>query len=241
MSKSYARLRLAPGTVLGYRKDGRAIYPIAGGSQPTGNDAGGGNDSGNGSSTPASNAGTGASGSEGNNSNSQVNDPEKKIAALEEEKTRHYRARSEAEKRAEQAEAELKKIADKDKSELERATGRVQELETQNDKLQQQLDDLRLDNAILADSKHNWRDRRAVLRLLDRGEIEFRDGKPQGLENALKKLAQESPYLLAEEEKKNEDPGKGQPSTGKAPATRNGNAPSVDRDALARKYPGLRR
>lgn len=239
MSMSHARLSLAPQTVLGTRKDGRPIYNIAGGSQPAGEGTGGESTSGDGGSTPsASNAGTGASGSEGNTSEG---DPSKKIAALEDEKDRHYRKRTEAERELEKATQKLKEIEDKDKSELERATGRVKELEDLNGKLQQELDDLRLDNAILADSKHNWRDRKAVLRLLDRSGIEFKDGKPSGLENALKSLAQESPYLLAEEKKGPEDPGQGQPSTGKAPAARNGNQAPVDREKLASKYPGLRR
>lgn len=238
MSKSYARLSLAPKQIMGYRKDGRPIYPIAGGSGE-GEGTGGENASGDGSPTPTSNAGTGASGSEGK-SEDGVSDV--KLKALEEEKARHYKLRTEAEKKAAELEARLKEIEDKDKSESEKAVGRVKELEEQNGKLQAELDDLRLDNAILADSKHNWRDRSAVLKLLDRSGIEFRDGKVQGLETALKGLAQEKPFLLDEKEKKGpEDPGAGQPGTGKPPASRDGNAPKVTRDDLAKKYPGLRR
>ncbi len=239
MSKSYGRLSLPPKTVIGYRGDGRPVYNIAGG-DGTGGEQGGESTSGEGGSTPASNAGTGSSGSEGNKSEGD-GDPSKKIAALEDEKDRHYRKRTEAERELEKAQAKLKEIEDKDKSELERATGRVKELEDSLGKLQGELDDLRLDNAILADSKHNWRDRKAVLRLLDRSGIEFKDGKPSGLEAALKSLAQESPYLLAEEKKGPEDPGKGQPSTGKAPASRDGNEPKHTREDLAKRYPGLRR
>lgn len=237
MSKSYARLSLAPKTIVGYRVDGRPIYNIAGGNGE-GGEAGGENASGDGGSTPTSTAGNGAEGSEGSNKDG---DPSKKIAALEDEKDRHYRKRVETERELEKVANRLKELEDKDKSELERTQSRVKELEDTNATLQKELDDLRLDNAILADSKHNWRDRKAVLRLLDRSGIEFKDGKPSGLEAALKSLAQESPYLLAEEKKGPEDPGKGQPSSGKAPASRDGNKPQQTREDLAKRYPGLRR
>jgi len=107
---------------------------------------------------------------------------------------------------------------------------RVQELERTNEDLLIRLE-------FMANNKHEWKNPKAALKLLDLSDVEIEDGEVVGLEDAIDQLAKDEPYLLKEakgEPKQRRRGPSGQPTGTK----RKGNP---NRDKLLSKYPALRR
>lgn len=140
--------------------------------------------------------------------------------------------------------AKVKEFEDKDKTETDRLSGSVTELTEAKTTLEQEVGKLRLNNAFLLDNTYTWHDPKAALKLADLSKVKFDDdGNAEGLAEALKALADESPYLLktaaTEEEPEDDDPSKILP-TGQTPKSKQVKKGEFDREELARKYPGLR-
>lgn len=147
-----------------------------------------------------------------------------------------------ADQRAAAAERELQELKDKDKPELERAQARVTELEPQVETLTSTVRDLRLRIAFLSDNSYQWHDPEAALQLVDLEDVEIDDdGKVTGLKNALKKLATEKKYLVKVDKKDDDDDDEPEPSGSQQNGKRKGEKASATREALAKKYPALRR
>lgn len=139
-----------------------------------------------------------------------------------------------ADKRASEAERKLREREDEDKSELEKAQSRVSEIEEENTTLKGQVNSLRLENAFLTANKHSWHDPDVALSLAqskkylddvvdDDGEVDKKE-----LSKSLDRLAKEHPYLVAKEDKSEEDD---LPESGSSGGGRSDNS----KDAKARK------
>lgn len=167
---------------------------------------------------------------------------QKKIAALNEEKDRHWEAARKAEKERDDALALLKEIEDKGKDAATLQAERLKELESSTSTLSERNKGLALENAFLKDNTFKWQSADVALRLADLSNVKIDDkGKVTGLKEALEALATSSPFLLVPESKEEEE---------KKPAPRSGDAPgskkkpegkAAQEAALRQKYPALRR
>jgi hypothetical protein len=166
---------------------------------------------------------------------------EGKIVALEEEKNRHVRRRTEAERERDALKQELEEIRGKDKSEVEKMTERVTTLESENTSLKEALRSQRLENAFLSDNTYSWHNPGRALALADLSEVEIdEDGKVHGLKAALDKLAKSDAYLLKKESA--EDDEEDLPNTKVTNKSKKDKTKDKAQDsALLQKYPALRR
>lgn len=148
-----------------------------------------------------------------------------------------------ADQRAAAAERELQELRDKDKPELERAQNRVKELEPALETAQSTITSLRMQVAFLSDNTYTWHDPEDALRLVDMADVDVDDdGKVTGLSAALKKLATAKPHLVKPAAKPDDDDDEEpEPSGSQRNGKRKGEAKSANREALAKKYPALRR
>lgn len=168
-------------------------------------------------------------------------DPQKKITAQDEIIARKQKALEDAEAELQElrdfkSEAEKAKLSAEEKAEQE-----AEELKTRNQTLESSVQSLVLENAFLTANDYNWHNPAAALKLTDLSDVEIaeKDGKfsvkdIQKLKDALKKTAEENPYLVkAAEEQwsgKTGDPGK----------RRQSNQGTAERTRLRDKYPALR-
>jgi hypothetical protein len=144
-----------------------------------------------------------------------------------------------ADQRAAALEAEKRKLEDKDKDEKTKAEERAQELQTALEAAQEAIQSLRLENAFLRDSNFTWHDPSDVLRFVrddDRVTIDDK-GEVQGLEAALKSLAEKKPYLVKKDVKDEEPPG---PSGSPQGSGRGKDTSKPERGKLLQDYPQLR-
>lgn len=175
---------------------------------------------------------------------------DRRIAGLEEERQRHYDLRKEAEAKLEAANAEIARLK-KDGTTDDETKQRLISLERENADLKTKNGDFALENAFLKSNSHKWRDNEAALKLADLSKVELDDktGQVHGLQDALNKLAANSPWLLADdsqEQNKDDKEEKSKRKTGDAPGSqRSGEQLSKEaqasKDRLRAKYPGLRR
>lgn len=170
---------------------------------------------------------------------------QRKIKALNEEKDRHFTARTEAEKARDDALARLKEIEDKDKSEAELKDERLKTLETAESSLREQNEKLALENAFLKDNEFKWHKPDVALRLADLSEVKIdKNGKVTGLKEALKLLAADSPFLLDTGKKDDDADDKDSKSVKSGSPAGSRSKPEGDaakQAELRRKYPALRR
>jgi len=173
---------------------------------------------------------------------------DRRIAGLEEERQRHYDLRKEAETKLEAAEAEIARLK-KDGTTDDETKQNLVRLERENADLKVKNSDLALENAFLKSNSHKWRDNEAALKLADLSKVELDDktGQVHGLQDALDRLAANSPWLLADDSQgKSEKDEKPKRKTGDAPGSQRSGSQS-DKEAQAQKarlqskYPGLRR
>lgn len=163
-----------------------------------------------------------------------------KIAALESEKSRHYKRRKAAEKKIAELEAQ---ISDSSKGKGKDDDGSSEDLRQDNQALASIVRDMRVENAFLRNNQYNWHNVKTALRLLNAEDVDINDdGSVDGMDEAVEALAKEHPYLLKkgkDDDDDDETPSKGAP-VGRTPKPKNkGQGPS--REDLMRKYAGLRR
>jgi hypothetical protein len=186
-------------------------------------------------------SGSAAAGNEGN--------PQAKIAALTEEKERHYTARQQAEAKAAEQETKLNELlAEKEEreratlSEAEKTARDLEDTKQANETLAQTNRRLSIQNAFLLQNDVQWHNPEHALSLVDLSQVETeKDGtikNPDVLKAAITDLAKKNAYLVKDAtppEKKVPPPGSGAPPQGDPPAT-NG----LDADTLRRRFPALR-
>jgi cell division protein FtsB len=225
---------------IGFRSDGRPIFPVAGASpddpsnDPGGDDGGSGDGGGSGS-EGGDGAGTG-DGSEGDGGKPE---DDEKVSKSELERTR-IRMQA-ADRRAAAAEQKLKEIEDKDKTELEKATGQVETLTSENSELKKENTLLKAKVSFLGSNEHSWHDPDVALNLIDLSEVMNEDGTvdKKALKSEMDKLAKDKPYLVKSAGSgKPEGDGKG--PSGHNPGGKGSDKKGLDDAALKRKYPALR-
>lgn len=95
-------------------------------------------------------------------------------------------------------EAELKKLQDSQLSETERASKRLQELEAKHATFESERQTLQLQMQVERMARQlGIVDEDAAYKLLDTSSIKWQDGKPIGVDEALKSLVESKPYLVA--------------------------------------------
>lgn len=218
-----------------------SAVPWAG--RPEGDDDGGtGTGTGEGTGEGASGAGegTGSEGTGSDDTGGEVKDPDKK--RLSDEAAKHRNAAKAEKERADKLAAELKSLTDKDKSELEKAQRDLAELKPKldaaNATIKQQAVKLAFfDSGAAAQFKSTT----LVLKNLDLDGIEVDDEgnvDAKVIKAKADAFLKEHPYLAADEEHSGGaggDSASGRPNNGKK------SKDQVDYDALAKKFPALRR
>lgn len=133
--------------------------------------------------------------------------------------------------------AKVKEYEDKDKSELQRAQDEATAVKAENDQLKATLKQQRIANEFFASNKHTWHKPQRALQLLDLGGVTVEDdGTVKGLEAAIDKLVKSDPYLV-----KTDEPGDQQDPSGDGKDGKGSKSGKLDRAALEKKYPALRR
>lgn len=135
-----------------------------------------------------------------------------------------------------------KKDGDEDEGKDGAATQRVTELESENTSLKESLEALRIQMAFVQNTKYNWKNPKTALRLADLSEVTIdEDGDVEGLDEALKKLAEDEPYLLVDDSDDGDDDKQKKSTPTGRPPKRGSKSKTPDRKALEKKYPALAR
>lgn len=185
-------------------------------------------------------------------------DPQKKIAALIEEKDRHWTKAQETAAKLSELEPELEELRKlKEQVESEKLTTeqkvqkQIEDLTTtitQKDetiaKLQESARKLVLNNAFLTQNDVKWHNADRALALADLSAVEIVDNNgvpqiknPDALSKAIKDLATSDAYLVNTSEGAPSWSGK----TGDAPKPKPQTGAAADREKLLKDYPALRR
>lgn len=188
-------------------------------------------------------------------------DPAKKIAALTEEKDRHYAKRQDAEKTAADLKRERDELAkwkeeqeNAKKGDVERLQGQIDKLTKANSDLQTTNDRLAVENAFHAANDVQWHNPKRALSSLDLSDVKIEGGKVdvEALKKKIEALAKDEPYLVKTKEgegsnsdsgdgSKGKNEGKATGKTGTPPGKKDvGAGKGNDLEALAKKYPALR-
>lgn len=175
---------------------------------------------------------------------------DRKIASLEEEKQRHYDLRKQAEADLATANEKIAKL-EKDGTTDEDTKRKLVDNERTIADQEVVISDLRLENTFLKSNKYKWRNTGAALKLADLSKVRIdeKTGDVFGLDDALKALADDSPWLLEADDGNDDDKSKDkdkqkQRRTGTPPAndkSKDDKSAQAEKARLQSKYPGLRR
>ena len=225
---------------------GKPIWPFMGAS-PDDQGGAGGDGGGSGSDGGGQQGGTGATGGD-DKGGDDVDGLKARIAALEDEKNRHYSRRSEAEKELETLRKFKNDLENASKSDLEKAQGEVTRLTNDLAKLADLNKELTLKNAFLSSNKITWHNPEEALKLADLSAV---DVKPDGtvdtkaLEAALVNLSNKSKHLVkaddgsgSSDDGKGNGQGSGSDMNGRRKGDKGDDKPPT-REELAKKFPAL--
>jgi len=162
-----------------------------------------------------------------------------KVAALKEEKDRHFKQRQDAEKRADELQKKQDEVDRKGKTELENAKSDIEARDKQIETLNVTIRRLAVENAFVALPDVTWHNPATALKLVDLSDVEFdaETGKPKDMKQlvkAAKALAADNPYLVRPKTDASDDAPTGKP-TGKPPANGKPNK-GLSEDDLRAKY-----
>jgi hypothetical protein len=182
---------------------------------------------------------TGGTGQPGGGSGTTSMTLEQALAELE----KQQRRANAADQNQAKLQADLKQYQDAQLSEQEKIKRDLEEANKAREQMAKEKQDLELRIAFLSDKTYEWRNPEHALRLVDLSGVEFKDGKITGLKEAVKALADNNKYLLAEKGTGDganggqADPPTGStvPMTGQQP----GNA-AASKSAMAKQFPALR-
>ena len=169
--------------------------------------------------------------------------PTKSVAELQAELEATRRRMTAADQNSAKYQAELKKLQDAQLSEQDKLKRDFADAQETITKLQEENKRLRVENHFVTDSTYNWHDPHAALKLANLSDVKFDDaGKPSGLTEAMKAVAEAHPFLLKPKE---EGGSGGTPPAPPAGSTgvngRPGNQPNgPDRSALEKRFPAMR-
>jgi hypothetical protein len=142
-----------------------------------------------------------------------------------------------------------KKEDEDDDAESGASTEELSKAKKDNEALVRRNEDLLIRLEFMGDTRFAWQNPKDALKLLDLDDVEItEDGEVEGLDEAIEELAKSRPYLLKkskddeeddDEDDEDENTKKRKRSTGQKTGSRKKGQPN--RDALLKKYPGLRR
>lgn len=210
-------------------KAGRVFWPILGAAEGDGDDDKKDKDDASGEGSGSDKGDAGDKGSEGSGDKSTEGDDKVSKEDLD-AVTARMKA---ADQRASAAEKKVKEYEDKDKSELDKATTEVEELKKANVGLTETVQSLRLENSFALNTSFMWEDPALVFDIVQKREdvtIDD-DGKVAGMDNALKAIAKDRPYLL-----KKDGEGNPLPRTGSKVGSGKPDQDTKDEAALRKKY-----
>lgn len=230
---------------LGHRKDGRAIWPILGASED--DDAEDEDDEDDTDDDDADDdEGKDDEGKDSNSGSGSDKDDED-LEGLKAKNRQLIQEKKDARERADKARQELdavkkrlKDLESKDMPDADRLTRDLEEATTENEKLKARVQDADLRIAFLEDNTFEWHNPKHALASTDLSDVTIDDdGKVHGLADALKKTAEDYPYLLKSEGGDGTPKGKKTPP----PPKNKGDQDKAKRqkEELEKKYPGLRR
>lgn len=240
-------------TAIGVLPSGRIVWPIAGAAEGDGTDD---------KKDDTGSAGTGdgntgnAGGDSGSSGGDQGGDKQPASITREEYEALHKRMTA-ADQRASKAEQDLRALTDKEKSELEKAQRDLQETAAERDQLRETVKTQAVRLAFLTSASDiTWHDPEDALAMAmrDLKDIEVaEDGTVDRnrVKAAAQSLAKSKPYLVKSQdgagsgEGSAANEGKNGAGTGKSGDDMNGsgkaNKELLDREAMAKKFPALRR
>jgi len=167
------------------------------------------------------------------------NPKDARIKELSQENAKRRAKNKELQAQLDKLQKDLKQFTDKDKSEVEKTSERARELETAYEELAVKYEALRKRNAVLSQTKYQFKNPDLAMKLVDLDGVEFDDdGTASGLDKVLDALKKSDPYLFkdgTEGSSSEEQP----PKTGEAPQRKD--KATVNREALLKKYPALQR
>ena len=159
-----------------------------------------------------------------------------KVKQLHDENSRRRNENKQLKTRLAELESSLKGYTDADKTELDKASEERDAFKGQVDTLTATNRKLAIQVAFLGEAGYSWHNPKTALRLLDLDGVEIDDeGEVTGLTEAVKKLADENPFLLKgkgdddEDEDDEKSPPSGQPVGSRSKRT-------TQRQALEKKY-----
>lgn len=153
------------------------------------------------------------------------------LAALQQEK----QERDDADAAAKAATLSKEENLTNENSQLQEAVNKLTLVNTEN----------LLELSVLKNAKFQWQDPTLVVKLIDRADIKIdaKSGKVEGVEDALKTLAKNSPFLLKSESENSGDNGgqsgqaiPGQPSGGKPNSSKDSSAKANKRKAMVDRF-----
>jgi 3-methyladenine DNA glycosylase AlkC len=129
--------------------------------------------------------------------NKKLGEKDQQIADLTAEVARHKKRRAAGEERITRLVEENRQLKANGSSddELKKTNTEVTE---ERDALKVDNSKLVVENAFLKSNTISWKDPEAALKLADLSDVTFEDGHADGLAAALRKLAKEKPYLVAD-------------------------------------------
>jgi septal ring factor EnvC (AmiA/AmiB activator) len=176
------------------------------------------------------------------------------LAKLQADFDRIKKQLSESDKKKSAAEKRLSEIESKDLSELEKAKKEVAEREKRESDLQTSFRQLAIDNAFLKTSqrlKINWHNPDVAQAAAKLGSLDIgSDGVVEGIEEAVKKLAKDNPFLVdksstdeedAKDSKKDTKKGASGSGVGSGQNGGKGKKEDLDKQALLDRFPALRK
>lgn len=137
------------------------------------------------------------------------------------------------------AEAELSKIRDKDLPEAEKLKRDFEAATVRLSEAEKQLRETRIENAFHRNSKHDWHNSEAAIKLLDYSKVDIDDaGVVHGLDDAIEALAKGNPYLIKPKVEA-KDPTEETKVGGTIPGNNGGSKASATTSQLIGRLPAL--
>lgn len=183
-------------------------------------------------------------GGAGGDDSSDGRDPQKKIRALQEETNRHFELRRQAEEERDQLRQWKEEQDRKSRTEVENLQKDLADRDQRITALTEANKKLVVKNAFLQEQDYTWHNPERALSSVDLSGVEVNeDGtvkNPDTLKSAIKKLAEDEPYMLKTKDKEEAPPNPR--STGNPPKPGNSQKPTREKvmEGLKSKYPALR-
>lgn len=225
---------------------GMPVYSIMGSEKDDSNGDGNGNGDGDGDGKPdpspaGSKVGDGNEDDDGNEDNgNEENDGEsegdlkEKLHKLSRENSRWRHQVRDLENKQKAAQKKIEGFESKNKSELEKAQADLEKSKAELSSISASYQNSVIEREFLKSNKYKWQDAGAALKLIDLDNVTIdEDGKVKGMNDAIKQLATDYPFLVSNNGDEN---GAGGKPTGSSPGGKKKDNRELERTALEKKY-----